>query len=168
MFQVGDRVIYGTEGVCRIERIESLRVGGHAAPYYVLSPIYREGATVYVPLNNERLTERMKRVLSPQELEALLAAAVRNEPLWLDDPNERKHLYSVVLLGGDRQELLRLVQTLYRRREKLTALGKHLRAADEQALRDAERMVNGEFALVLNIPRHDVPAYIRARLESTA
>lgn len=165
MFQVGDRVIYGTEGVCRVERVEKLRVSGQTALYYVLSPVYREGATVYVPLDNERLTERMKRVLSAEELEALLAETAQTEPLWIDNPNERKQLYSVVLLGGDRQALLRLVRTLYLRREKLTAQGKHLRAADDQALRDAERMINGEFALVLNIPRHEVPAYIRARLE---
>lgn len=165
MFEVGDQVIYGTEGVCRVERVEKLRVSGQAALYYVLSPVYREGATVYVPLDNERLTGRMKRVLSTQELETLLAETVQTEPLWIDNPNERKQLYSAVLLGGDRQELLRLVRTLYLHREKLIAHGKHLRAADDQALRDAERMINGEFAVVLSIPRHEVPAYIRARLE---
>ena len=168
MFQIGEQVIYGTEGVCRVERIETLHVGKQSGRYYVLSPIDRRGSTVYVPLDNERLTARIKRILTAEELNALLDAAADEALLWLEDANERKALYTQVLLDGDRRKLLRLMRTLYLRRVALVQRGKHLRAADEQALRDAERTLNGEFALVLNIPRHEVPAYLHARLGATA
>ena len=165
MFQVGDLVVYGMEGVCRVERTEKLRVGGKLCRYYVLSPVYREGATVYVPAENEELTARMKRILSPEELEALLDGAREDEPLWLDDANERRTLYAKVLLSGDRRALMRLVRTLHLRRTKLVSQGKYLRSGDDQVLRDAERMLNGEFALILNIPQQEVPGYVRTRLE---
>ena len=68
MYQIGDKVCYGTEGVCSIVRIQEMKVGGAKGKYYVLRPIYRESATVYVPLDNERLIARMRPVLSQQEL----------------------------------------------------------------------------------------------------
>ena len=46
--------------------------------------------------------------------------------------------------------------------------GKHLRIADEQTLRDAEKLLNDEFAHVLHIPQQDVPDYIRSRMEREA
>lgn len=165
MFEIGQLVVYGTEGVCRVERMEKLRVGGKLCRYYVLSPVYREGATVYVPAENGELTARMKRILSPEELDALLNGAREDAPLWLDDANERKSLYAKVLLSGDRRALMRLVRTLHRRRTALVSQGKHLRSGDDQALRDAERMLNGEFALILNIPQHEVPGYVQTRLD---
>ena len=87
MFQIGDQVVYGPEGVCRVERIETLRVNRKKAAYYVLSPIHREGATIYVPVENEQLTARMHRILTEEELAALLQAAASDAPLWLDDAN---------------------------------------------------------------------------------
>ena len=107
----------------------------------------------------------MKRILSPEELEALLDGAREDEPLWLDDANERRTLYAKVLLSGDRRALMRLVRTLHLRRTKLVSQGKYLRSGDDQVLRDAERMLNGEFALILNIPQQEVPGYVRTRLE---
>lgn len=49
------------------------------------------------------------------------------------------------------------------RRRELQKNGKHLRIADEQTLRDAEKLLNDEFAHVLHIPQQDVPDYIRSR-----
>lgn len=165
MFEIGDRVVYGAEGVCRIDRLERLRIGGRSGQYYVLSPVYREGATIYVPIDNERLIDRMKKILTADEINALLDNAVDDELTWIDDANERKTAFSAVLVNGDRREMVRLIRTLYLRRKELTARGKHLRASDEQALRDAEKLLNGEFALVLGIPTAAVPAYIRERIE---
>ena len=44
----------------------------------------------------------------------------------------------------------------------------YLRIADEQTLRDAEKLLNDEFAHVLHIPQQDVPDYIRSRMEREA
>ena len=38
----------------------------------------------------------------------------------------------------------------------------------EQMLRDAEKLLNDEFALVLNIKPREVPEYIRSRLEEAS
>ena len=49
MLEPGQTVLYGTEGICTIEAIETLRIGGKRSKYYVLRPVYRTRATIYVP-----------------------------------------------------------------------------------------------------------------------
>ena len=56
MLEPGQTVLYGTEGICTIEAIETLRIGGKRSKYYVLRPVYRTRATIYVPTDNELLS----------------------------------------------------------------------------------------------------------------
>ena len=158
MLEPGQTVLYGTEGICTIEAIETLRIGGKRSKYYVLRPVYRTRATIYVPTDNELLCSRMRPVLS----------AAGESISWIDDPNERKQVFAQILSGGDRRRVLHLIRMLYVRRRELQKNGKHLRIADEQTLRDAEKLLNDEFAHVLHIPQPDVPDYIRSRMEREA
>ena len=145
MLEPGQTVLYGTEGICTIEAIETLRIGGKRSKYYVLRPVYRTRATIYVPTDNELLCSRMRPVLSEPEIESLLQSAAGESISWIDDPNERKQVFAQILSGGEQ-----------------------LRIADEQTLRDAEKLLNDEFAHVLHIPQQDVPDYIRSRMEREA
>ena len=69
MFEVGQTVLYGTEGVCRITEIQEMKVGKKKSEYYVLKPVYRDGATIYVPMDNATLLNRMRQVLSAEEID---------------------------------------------------------------------------------------------------
>ncbi len=166
MYQVGETVLYGTEGVCKVAEICEMKMGSQKGRYYVLRPVYRVSATIYVPLTNETLVGRMKRVLSVSEVNTLLKNAAAFELPWIEDPNERKQSYSRILIDGDRREVVGLVRVLYLQRESLTANGRRMRASDDQILRDAEKLLNDEFALVLQIPQQEVPEYIRAHIEA--
>ena len=72
MFSNGDAVLYGAEGVCRLEGSTQREIGGKKLEYYVLKPVYRAGSTVFVPKGNETLTAKMRRVLSPEEIHKLI------------------------------------------------------------------------------------------------
>ena len=39
MFQINDTVVYGAQGVCRIEEISKREMAGKAMEYYVLKPV---------------------------------------------------------------------------------------------------------------------------------
>ncbi|MBQ7870703.1 MAG: CarD family transcriptional regulator [Oscillospiraceae bacterium] len=168
MYQIGETVLYGTEGVCRIAEMQEMKVGGKKKQYYVLKPVYREGATVFVPADNEQLLERMKRVLSAEEIRQLLAEVCTEELDWIEDPGERKAEYQKILRSGDRCAVVRMIRVLYLRRQHLRSAGRQLRSGDDQLLREAEKLLNDEFALVLNIPQHQVPEYIRSQIEASA
>ena len=168
MYQIGETVLYGTEGVCTIAEVREMKIGREKASYYVLQPVHREGATIFVPLANETLLAKMRPLLSAAEIDGLLQCVRSDEPVWIEDATVRKEEFRRILTAGDRKELLGMIRTLYRHREALNGKGKRLRTNDEQMLRDAEKLLNDEFALVLNIKPREVPEYIRSRLEEAS
>ena len=54
MYKVNDLIVYGNEGVCRVEAIEVMNVTAVANDrlYYVLKPLYRNG-TVFTPVDTK-------------------------------------------------------------------------------------------------------------------
>lgn len=165
MISIGQTVVYGTEGVCIVSEIRKMKIGRETAQYYVLRPIYRENATVFVPLNNAALCAKMRPALTKNEIETVLSGLAQEDTPWIDDPAQRKESFQKILLSDDRRSQLHMVRLLYRHRRKLQELGKRLRMSDEQFLRDAEKLINDELSYALGIERVEVPAYIRGRLQ---
>ena len=168
MFSIGETVLYGHEGVCTIERMEEMKIGHSKAQYYVLRPVYHNSSTVFVPAANEQLLQKMRPVLTREEIDCLLQQVAQTESEWIDDAAERKAAFQAILSGGERIQLLQMLRLLYLHRQALQQRGKHLRTSDEQLLRDAEKLLHDEFAFVLQIPQSQVSEYIRSRVEKTA
>lgn len=166
MYRIGDMLLYGTEGVCKVEEICEMKVSRTKEKYYVLRPVYREGATVFVPVDNEVLTAKMRPILTVDEINGMLGRIQQEDDCWIEDATERKTEFQKTLLGGDRFELLRMIRSLYMRRKKLQENGKRLRTNDEQMLRNAEKLLNDELALVLGISQREVPEFIRQLIET--
>lgn len=70
MFQVGELIVYGGEGVCRVEAVGPITMSGVKSdkPYYTLAPLYRMGK-IYAPVDT---TVLMRPVLSRKEAEDLI------------------------------------------------------------------------------------------------
>lgn len=165
MYQAGETVFYGTEGVCRVEEIREMKVGGEKAAYYVLRPIYREGSTVFVPVKNELLVARMRPLLTVAQIDEIINEVNEADEDWIDDASERKAEFQRILLSADRRDLLSMVRRLYLRRLNLQTCGKRLRTNDEQMLRDAEKLLADEFSVVLNLKPREVPEFIHGKLK---
>lgn len=166
MFSVGDTIVYGTNGVCEIKEISRLKFGGAAGDYFVLSPVNDPKSVLYVPVGNEKLSSKMRPLLSRSDLCAAIDEAAADALSWISDDVGRKNYCDSVVKAGDRRELLRLISMLYVRREELKCNKKHFHNVDAQYLKTAERMLNDEFSYVLGIAADDVPAFIRSRVLS--
>ena len=164
MFSVGDTVVYGTQGVCRIKEISMLKFGKTKAEYYILTPVSDERSVVYVPTANEKLVSKMRELISREELDELIATAAENELEWISDDTGRKNYCDEVVKTGSRCELMQLVGMLYNRRELLKDCKKHFHNVDAQYLKAAERLLHDEFAYVLGISVDEVPEYISQRI----
>ena len=160
MYKINDTVVYGGNGVCRIEDITSRDIAGTSMKYYVLKPVYDSNSTLYVPVANEKLTAKMRRVSSPEEVKALIKAMPDEDAGWIEDENQRKERYKEVIAQGDRLGLIKIIKALYLHQRKLQEKGKRLHLADDRLFREAERMLYDEFALVLNIKRDQVLPFI--------
>lgn len=167
MFCVGDTVIYGTQGVCRIVGTEENDLGGDIVEYYVLKPVCDENSTVFVPMENKTLLGRMRSVLSEEEIYALIKNIPEQKTIWIDDENKRKTEYQAIINRGDRKDLISLIKTLYGHRLEQQKKGRKLHMTDESFLKQAESLLYSEFALVLNIQSSEVLPFITEQIESS-
>lgn len=164
-FRVNDAVLYGTEGVCRITEISEQNFMGEPKRYYVLKPVYSGNSTIFVPLDNEALMAKMRRVLSPEEIYTLIRTMPSEEALSIDDDHARRDHCCAVLNGGDRTAMVGMIKALYLRKQRQEAAGRKFHTADERFLHDAEKILYDEFAHVLKIKRDQVLPFILEQIE---
>lgn len=165
MYNVGDHVVYGIHGVCRILCMEERLVDRKKQQYFVLEPLEQAGARFYIPSQNEAALAKLRPVMSRPELEALFASEEVRQDSWVSDENQRKQLYRELIVSGDRGALIRMVGSLHRHRAAQAAAGRKFHLCDENFLRDAEKLLSSEFALVLGIAPGEVAAYITAAIQ---
>lgn len=164
MFKTGDTVLYGAQGVCKIEDVEKKNFGKESREYYVLRPVYDKTPVIYVPTQNAALTAKMKCVLTAEKIHEIIDSMPRQELLWIENENERKERYRGILERADRSELVRMIKTLYLVQKQQAACGKKLHMADERYFKEAEKLLYDEFALVLGISREQVLPFILEKL----
>ena len=166
MFTQGDRVLYGAHGVCNVVCIEVRSVDRKKIEYYVLQPVDQPGARFYVPTQNQAAVAKLRPMITHQELEAILQAEETGKDAWIEDENQRKQYYRDLLSGGDRGALVSMVHTLYRRRETQLAAGRKFHQCDETFLKEAQKLLDSEFSLVLNIGQEEVRQYVQDAIEA--
>ena len=64
-----------------------------------------------------------------------------------------------------REDLVRLITTIYRQKQRLTGRGRKLHSADEQIFREAEKLLYDEISVVLGMEEKQVQPYIAKRLK---
>ena len=156
MFQVNDTVMYGIHGVCKIENIAMKEFMGKQKEYYVLKPINDVAATIYVPIHNEKLLAKMRKVLSREEVFDLIAQMPQKEIIWFKNENERKEQYKNIIAKGNHSELIGMIKAIYLQKQKRELEGKHLYISDERFFKEAERILYDEFQYVLNIKKEEL------------
>ncbi len=142
MFQVGDQVVYGIHGVCRILDLEERRIDRKKVSYFVLEPADQSGARFYVPSENPAALAKLRPVLSKSELEQLLSSDEVREDHWISDENARKQRYRELIGSQDRKELLCMINSLHRHKKEQQEAGRKFHLCDENFLRDAEKLLN--------------------------
>ncbi len=165
-YQVGEHVVYRASGVCLVEEIRTCRLTPDMPleDYYILKPLGNPGSTVFVPTNSEQLLSKMREVLSKEDIDGLLRSVKGNEFAWIEDRKERASRFREILSGGDRRELILLIRCILGRMRQLESGRKKLSTSDQDILQAAERAVKEEFSFSLNIPKEEIPAYIRQAL----
>lgn len=117
MLKIGEKVLYGVAGACTVTGICTRRFSeAGEREYYVLSPVHDARTTLYVPVDGETLRSKVKRLLSEEEVEGLIASMPQEKPLWIANEKARQEAYKGVLRRGDRRELIGMTKALYHHR----------------------------------------------------
>jgi len=165
MFQRGDQVIYGIHGVCKIIDLEVRSINRKKIEYYVLEPVEQPGSRFYIPTQNEAAVAKLRHLITPEELDELLNDDVVRADAWIPDENQRKQRYRDLINSGDRAALICMVHTLHKHKQTQLASGRKFHLCDESFLKDAIKLLNAEFALVLNMEQEKVGVYIQNALK---
>jgi CarD family transcriptional regulator len=166
-YKVNDVILYATHGVCEISEITEIDIRGTHCICYVLKPLYYGNkCTIFVPVNNEILTAKMRQLLSVEEIYTLIKTMPDERTIWIEDEVLRNKSYEEILDGGDRTELVKLIKTLYFHQQSQKDKKKNLRDNDKRFMKDAEKMLYEEFAHVLTIERNQVLPFIIEQIEA--
>ncbi len=151
MYSVGEFVVYGAEGVCRIVGIEELDLTGEPLQYYALAPESDRSSKIFVPVANSKLTDRIAPILTEPEVRALLADFSEGEPVWADSTNLRKSRYQEIINSGDRLRIIRLVRELNERRHSIRGAGQRFSLTDEHYFKLAQKVLFDEFSRIVPV-----------------
>lgn len=164
MFKKGEYVVVGNKGVCAVDNITTLDISGvdREREYYILKPVYVPGSTVYVPRDS---ADSMRRVLTKDEVTHLIHE-IPQIPL-IDTVNDKllEQEYKGCMKTNSCEEWVRIIKTIYLRKQKRQELGRKVTAVDAKYFRIAEDNLYGELAVVLNIPKKEVESYITSEID---
>ena len=164
MFQKGEYVVYGTNGVCMVEEITTLNIDSvpKDREYYVLFPKNSSGK-IYVPV--DKGDAKMRRVITRAEAEELIARIQNIEPLQVTNEKMSEEMYKKCMRCYDCAEWIRLIKCIYFRKERRLSDRKKITAVDERYMHLAEELLYSELGIALGIPKEQVLSYIVEAVE---
>ncbi len=157
MFKVGEFVVFGTDGVCMVEKVGALEMEGVAKDkqYYTLTPVGKKGSNhIFAPVDGKRVV--MRKVLSVQEARDFVDSLDDIGRLEIPDERKREDTYKAVLQSCDHIKLTELIKEMYARKSARAAVGKKLPSVDERYFTAAENSLYSELGLSLSMEKEEV------------
>lgn len=165
MFDVGENIIYGSNGVCVVESIGTLDISGMPKDkeYYTLMPVYAKTSKIYIPVDNDKII--MRPVLTNDEAMKLIDGIADIDTLWITDEKKRELNYKEALKTCECSELVKIIKTIYTRIQLRKAEGKKITASDEKYFHLAEDRLYGELAVSLDMTKEDAKNFVIETVE---
>jgi len=166
MYKIGDLFIYGTSGACKIIEIKEEKFSTEVKTYYILAPVNDLKSTIFVPVDNEKLVSKMKKILNEDELMSLIKSIPNMDNIWIENINIRREEYKKIINSNERTKILSLLKTLYERKQNLADIGKKLSVYDEKFLHQAQKIIHSEVAAVFNMNTNEVEPMIKEAINA--
>ena len=140
MFKEGDFIIYGSNGVCQVEHIGSMELQGVPDD---------KMCRLFTPVDNHKVV--MRPVISKKEACDLIDHMQEMQVFEIQNEKNRDTVFKEALKTGDCEELVRVIKTIYEKKQERKAQGKKVTAGDERYFKLAEEHLYGELAIALGI-----------------
>ena len=159
MYAIGEKIIYGENGVCIVDIIAPLQISGASDKlYYHLHPLVGTG-TYYAPIDTPVF---MRPVIGREEAEALIDSIPQIEPAICHDSrfNHVDAFYKEIFKRHTPEAMVSIIKGLaLRSAEKKT---KSSRA--DATMKRAKEILHGELSVALEMPYKEVENYITSRI----
>ncbi len=164
MFEKGEHVVCGSKGVCLVEDVTALEIPGveKGREYYILKPVYVTGSTVYLPVDATK--ESIRRVLSKEEAHELIHVIPEIPLITITNDKLLEQEYRTSIRSNNCKEWIKIIKTIYLRKQKRMEAGRKVTAVDAKYFRLAEDNLYGELSVSLRISREEVESYIAVEI----
>ena len=161
-FSIGEIIVYGSNGVCKIDDIkETSFFKEPPKTYYFLSPLFvKSSSVIYVPLDNPAQAGKIQPIMTEKEADEFIKSLPVTGMEWIEDRNRRKEAFSKVLSSGTRSDIAALIELIISHRKLLENEGRKLNAQDERALDEAMRRIDNELAIIKGVEPHVIQEQI--------
>lgn len=165
MFEIGEKIIYGSEGVFVVSEYTRSPIDKNDdRVFYLLKPEYGpEGNIIITPVDNPKV--KMRAVMSRDEALELIKRIPKVSLLPIDQEKRRRLVYKTAMSEGDTEEYISLIKTVYERREEIIKQNKRISEADAEYEKRAKFCFYGEMAISLGIPFNEVEDFIINKLD---
>ena len=165
MFEIGEFVIYGFNGICKVHDITHIDMAGSSKDrlYYLLMPISDSGSKVYIPVDNDKIT--IRKVLTDKEAWKLIDEIPDIDEMWVQNDKQREGIYKTALRTCDCRELVKIIKTSYTRKQERLKQGKKSTATDDKYLKQAKDSLYSELAFVLGKEKSEMEEIISEHIK---
>lgn len=166
MYNAGDYIVYGQKGVCKVGDVTHLdmEMVNKDRLYYVLYPVNDERSKIYFPVDGNN--SAMRKVMTDEEAKALLNEITDIEVLDTGDFKRQEEEYKKAVMGSDCRSLVRVIKTIYMKKQERTISGKKITATDARYLKQAEDKLYGELSFIFGKNRSDMEQFITDYIEN--
>lgn len=165
MFKLGEMMMYGTNGVCRVGEICSSPFDkSDPRTFYTLMPLSdNSNLVIYTPVDNDNVI--MRYLISREEAEALLRDFASYELITVDIEKKRRDIYREIVQSGEPGNYIRIIRTVKKRREDFRRTRRRLPDLDNDFEHTAKKCLYSELSVVLGMTRDEVHKLICKKLE---
>ena len=160
MFKINDYIVYGPMSVCKIIDIieeENPYIG--LKSYYVIQPVYSDKSTIIkIPVDSKKVFKR--HLISQREVLSIIESIPNLKVLDINNDKQRSQQFKSIIKSSICSDLAQLIKSININEQEKLSSGKKLSKIDEDFKKTAEKLINEEFATVLNIPVEEVSSFI--------
>lgn len=166
MFEVGEYIIYGNHGVCKIEDIGNSDMPSfdENKKYYKLQPIFSKSSILYTPVDNDKVV--MRRVITDEEARHLIEQIPDTPILLIENDKQREEIYKETLKKYNCTDWIKIIKTLYVRKQERISQGKKMTFIDEKYLSISKDCLYGELSIAMDMSRDEIESLVVKYLEN--
>ncbi len=164
MYEVGDYVINSGNGICRIEKRMHLDMEGidENQWFFLVVPVEEQATRLYIPV--EKIADKTRMVMDEVEAWNLMDGVVQIDELEIPNDRMREQIYKQAVLSNDPTQLIRVIKTIFVRKQQREAEGKKNTVIDERYFKLAENNLYDELAFAIGREKEEIPELIAERI----
>ena len=162
MFSKGEIIVYGSSGVCEIIDITERVIAKQKHTYYVLKPKQLNQSSIFVPIDNEMLVSRIRKLYTEKEILGLIKESKDNDIKWDDDTNKRTREYHSIIATGDLKQIVSIIRKINAFSKKKESSDFHFSKSDERTYKMAMNVLYNEISYVMDITQEELEKLINS------